>query len=77
MSPIHTGALFRIPLILLAFIAGALGVLGFAPFDFSPVLIASLALLIVLWRRATSRRHAGLIGFAFGLGYFLAGVSWV
>jgi apolipoprotein N-acyltransferase len=63
--------------VLLAALAGAAGVLGFEPFGFFPVLIAALVLLIVLWRRAASPRHAALIGFVFGLGYFLAGVSWV
>ncbi|HEX3137400.1 MAG TPA: apolipoprotein N-acyltransferase, partial [Casimicrobiaceae bacterium] len=69
--------MFRIPHLPLALIAGALGVLGFAPFTFPPILIAALALLIVLWRRAATRRQAALIGFVFGLGYFLTGVSWV
>jgi apolipoprotein N-acyltransferase len=54
-----------------------MGVLGFAPFYLYPLLIAALAVLIVLWRQAGSRRRALLIGFVFGLGYFLAGVSWV
>ena len=77
MIPVTHGALFRIPHLPLALIAGALGVLGFAPFNFPPLLIAALALLIVLWRRAATRRQAALIGFVFGLGYFLTGVSWV
>jgi apolipoprotein N-acyltransferase len=77
VSPVPNGALFRIPPLPLAALAGATGVLGFEPFGFFPVLIATLALLIVLWRRAASRRNAAVIGFAFGLGYFLAGVSWV
>jgi apolipoprotein N-acyltransferase len=71
------GALFRVAPLLLAALAGAATVLGFAPFDFSFLPIATLALLTVLWRRSHSRRHAALIGFLFGLGFFLAGVSWV
>ena len=51
--------------------------LGFAPFGLYLVPIATLALLIVLWRKSDAPRHAALIGFVFGLGYFLAGVSWV
>ena len=77
MSSVPNGTLFRIPPLPLAALAGAAGVAGFAPVGFFPMLIATLALLIVLWRRAASRRHAAVIGFVFGLGYFLAGVSWV
>ncbi len=77
MNAVLPGALFRIPPLLLAALAGALGVLGFEPFGLYPVLIAMLALLLVLWRRANNRRHAAAIGLVFGLGYFLAGVSWV
>ena len=61
----------------LAALAGAATVLGFAPFHLFPLPVATLALLIVLWQRAPSRRDAALAGFSFGLGYFLAGVSWV
>ncbi|MDB5808598.1 MAG: lnt [Betaproteobacteria bacterium] len=71
------GALFRFRSLPLAAICGGAGVLGFAPFGYYPVLIAMLAVLLVLWRRADSPRHAAYIGFVFGLGFFLSGVSWV
>ena len=77
MSPVSNGALFRVPPLPLAALAGALSVLGFAPLYLYPLLFATLALLVVLWQRADSRGNAMLIGFVFGLGYFLAGVSWV
>ena len=77
MSIVPHGVLSRIPALPLAALAGAMAVLGFAPFYLYPLLIAALALLMVLWRDAGSRRRALLIGFVFGLGYFLAGVSWV
>ena len=77
MSPVAYGALSRIPLPLLAALAGAATVLGFAPFYLFPLPVATLAALIVLWRRTATRRAAALTGFAFGLGFFLAGVSWV
>ena len=60
-----------------AALLGATTVLGFAPFYLFPVPLITIALLIALWKRAPSRRAAALIGFGFGLGYFLAGVSWV
>ncbi len=60
-----------------AALLGAVTVLGFAPFYLFPLPIATFAMLIVLWRRAASRRSAAMIGLSFGLGYFLTGVSWV
>ncbi|MEO7728462.1 MAG: apolipoprotein N-acyltransferase, partial [Burkholderiales bacterium] len=77
MSPVPTGALFRISPLLLAALAGMATVLGFAPFNLFLLPVATVALLIVLWQRAGSVRKAALIGFVFGLGCFLTGVSWV
>ena len=62
---------------LIAFIAGAIGVLGFAPFYAWPCVIISIAILFALWREVHSAKHAALIGFAWGLGLFLFGVSWL
>ena len=59
-----------------AFLAGAAAVLAFAPVDLYPLAIASFAILIHLWRRA-SQRDAFWLGFAFGMGLFGVGVSWV
>ncbi len=56
---------------------GALGVAGFAPLSVWPLAAASLALLFALFLRTTSTRAGFLVGFAWGLGFFLAGVSWV
>ena len=61
----------------LAALAGAAAVLGFAPFYVWPVPIAALAVLFLLWSHCESPRQAALTGFVFGLGLFLAGVSWV
>jgi apolipoprotein N-acyltransferase len=60
-----------------AFAAGALSVAGFGDpaLDFVP--IAGFALLAWLWTREASARAAGWLGFAFGAGLFLVGVSWV
>ena len=62
---------------MLAAVAGAVTVVGFAPFYLFALPVVTLAVLIVLWRRAAGRRSAALIGFSFGLGYFLTGVSWI
>ena len=59
-----------------AFLLGAASVLGFAPFSLFPVPLVTLAALAWLWRPASPRR-AALLGFAFGAGLFLTGVSWV
>ena len=56
---------------------GAVSVFGFAPFHFPALPVLSLALLFVLWRQSASPRAAGLLGFAFGLGFFLTGTSWI
>lgn len=61
---------------ILAFLLGALTVPGFAPFYLFPLPLATLGLLILLWTRL-SARSAALVGFAFGLGFFGVGVSWV
>ncbi|MEW6165646.1 MAG: apolipoprotein N-acyltransferase [Pseudomonadota bacterium] len=56
---------------------GALGVLGFAPFGLFPLPVLTLALLFRRWRAAPSPRVAAWLGFCYGAGFFLAGVSWV
>jgi apolipoprotein N-acyltransferase len=60
-----------------AFILGALAVLGYAPFYLYPVTVLALAGLFRLWEHAPSARAAALTGFAFGLGLFGVGVSWI
>jgi apolipoprotein N-acyltransferase len=63
--------------IALPVVAGAAAVLGFAPFNAWPVPIAALAVLFLAWSRSASALQAAVSGYAFGLGLFLAGVSWV
>lgn len=62
---------------LVAFLAGAATVSGFAPFGLFPVPVLALAVLFHLWRQADGPRSASLLGLSWGLGCFLAGVSWV
>ena len=50
--------------------------LAFAPFGLHPLALLTFALLIQLWMQAPPRRCAWL-GFGFGCGLYLAGVSWV
>jgi apolipoprotein N-acyltransferase len=61
-------------------IAAALGastVAAYAPFYLFPLPLLTFAALFLLWQGAPSGRDAALLGFAFGLGWFGAGVSWV
>jgi apolipoprotein N-acyltransferase len=61
----------------LALLAGALCVFGFAPFGIFPIPVLALAVLFALWQRAGTPRIAAWLGFAFGLGLFSAGISWI
>ena len=63
--------------LIVAFVAGALTVAGFAPFHVSPLPFVTLALLFWQWSQAATPKRAFKIGWAFGLGFFLAGVSWI
>jgi apolipoprotein N-acyltransferase len=57
--------------------AGALCVLGFAPFGIFPVPAVALTMLFALWSRATRARDAAWLGFVFGMGLFGAGIGWI
>ena len=60
----------------LAFLAGACLPLAFAPFDFFPLALISLLLLLKTWQHATAKQ-AAWYGLLFGIGYFGVGISWV
>ena len=62
---------------LAVFLLGAASVLGYAPFRVFPLPLLTLAVAIAIWRSAPTPRDAAASGFAFGLGMFLAGVSWI
>lgn len=63
--------------LVLAVLAGVAHALSFAPFDLPPLQLAALAALIALAQRQPSWQRAARAGFAFGLGWFGTGVSWV
>lgn len=63
--------------LVLAFAAGGVGVLAFAPFYLWPVALVSLFFLFALWQRATTTWRAFAVGFAWGLGLFIFGVPWI
>lgn len=60
-----------------ALLLGAFAVVGYAPMGFYPAPILTLAGLFWLWQKSTSRQQAFRIGYAYGLGLFGAGVSWI
>ena len=63
---------------ILAAVAGSLtAYLSFAPFGWWWVPYFGFAVLAALIARAPTVKRGALIGFVFGLAYFLAGVSWV
>ncbi len=63
--------------LLAATTTGAATVFSFAPFHVWPVAILSLVVLFSLWAHAPTAKQAAAIGFAWGMGLFLAGVSWL
>jgi apolipoprotein N-acyltransferase len=64
-----------------AFASGLLSALGFAPFGIFPLLLLSLAVLVLLLDGANAEERrvwrSALIGWAYGFGQFLAGLYWV
>jgi len=62
---------------LVAFAAGALSALGFAPFGIFPLLLLGFAALVLLLDGASTIGRASWIGWAFGFGQFLVGLHWI
>ena len=66
---------------LLAFAAGLVSALAFAPFGIFPALLLATAILILLVDGAADAprriRAAAVVGWVFGFGQFLAGLYWV
>ncbi len=63
--------------LLFSLAAGVVTVGGFAPFNLYPLAVVGLAILFWQWHHASSARAGFLNGFAFGLGLFGVGVSWI
>lgn len=63
--------------LLIALLTGAVGVGAFAPFYHWPLALISLFFLFVLWKQSKTTWRAFSCGFAWGLGLFGAGVSWI
>ncbi len=61
----------------ISLLAGAGTVAAFAPLGWWPLALLALAVLFAQWHEADNWRDAAASGFAFGLGLFMTGVSWV
>lgn len=57
-------------------LAGALSTLALAPFFATPILLLTIPTLLLTVRFALSTKQAAFHGWAFGLGYFSAGLYW-
>jgi apolipoprotein N-acyltransferase len=62
---------------LIAFLAGAIAVFGYAPFGLFPLPILALTVLFWLWSRAERAARSAWLGFVFGMGLFCAGIGWI
>jgi len=60
-----------------AFLASAVAVFGFAPFDVFPLPVFALAVLFWLWNQAEHPAQAAWLGFSFGMGLFCVGIRWI
>lgn len=67
----------RIYHLVLALLSGILSVAGFAPWNLFALPVLALGLLFWLYTQNDNARHCAGIGFAFGLGMFGAGISWI
>ncbi len=65
-----------LPALLLAGL-GALNTLAFAPFNYHILPLLTLSVLAYCLLQAQSPKQAALYGYAYGLGWFGVGVSWV
>ena len=63
--------------LLAALLAGGASVFAFAPFDLFPLAFLGLGVLAWLLGRALRAREAFALGFAWGFGAFIGGVSWL
>lgn len=73
---IHSSILNKYSKYIIVFVAGLLAPLGFSPFHLPGLTILSLAFLFSELLQC-SVKHGFTLGFAYGLGYFGFGVSWV
>ena len=62
---------------LIALLSGLIFPLGFSPFNYLFLTVASLIMLLYLLDRSGTRKESALIGFFYGVGLWSIGISWV
>ncbi len=62
---------------LAAFATGSVAVLAMPPFGLWPVMLAAVAVLYILHSRSIRPLHSGVLGWAYGFGYFVFGLYWI
>jgi apolipoprotein N-acyltransferase len=82
LSPLQRMALAAAGLIgwrrrITAILLGALAAVALPPFDFAPVLLISFAGLVWLEDGSADARASFVLGWDFGLGFFVAGLYWL
>ncbi|HSH73216.1 MAG TPA: apolipoprotein N-acyltransferase [Methylophilaceae bacterium] len=63
--------------VIVALCAGAITIFGYAPFYVYPVPLVTLAILFYSLQQASTAKQATIVAYAFGLGFFCTGVSWI
>ncbi|QQR69043.1 MAG: apolipoprotein N-acyltransferase [Alphaproteobacteria bacterium] len=58
-------------------LAGILAALSLPPFHLVPVLALAFPLFLIRLAQADSKKQAFVLGWAFGFGYFVAGLYWI
>ena len=71
------GRCYWVAMNLSALLAGAVTVLGFAPFGWFGIPLLSLSALFALINRCDTSAQAAWLGYLWGLGCFAVGVSWI
>jgi apolipoprotein N-acyltransferase len=62
---------------LLVLIAGAVSVLGFAPYQIFILPWLGLAVLFYAWQQVSNPKQAFCLGFSYGLGLYCVGIYWI
>ena len=57
--------------------SGILLTTAFAPFAFFPSAVAAAALMLWVWRKASTLRQAAWHGYVFGIAHFASSVHWI
>lgn len=59
------------------FVCGAVAAFGQAPYDIPLAMLAGFAVALYLYQTALTPRHAAMLGWALGTGYFCHALQWI